>query len=509
MIGYWIYDSQHNTSVQNDTVHTPSSLITSMRTEYRSNGNPPQWQPKTPIEMNRILLLLCCTLATWVGWKFLYDYSFALPYFETDFVDYCMGVSQWNDWTNHFPPKRSRLAGWIPGWLASHYGVLKGLSIASIIGVIGTGVVLTQWMERVSPLAGWCTMAWLLACSPWIGMGRFLTFYPEIVLWLTVGTAGVWFGLSKDIKLPPMVKGLLVGTSLGLCALTDARGLIWAGWFTVLTLSTLGWRCWIHKSWKTSSLFSLGFIGTLYTSWYLGRFAYGPYSTSLIRQLDIRPLQQALGIDGLSDNPLPTEFRWGWEWRSGLENIQFILAQQTQGLPSGDPSGYWWTCVVLIGLSGIAICRKHPLLIAVLIPFFVSFLEIGHAVEEHVRFYIQSLPILSGLLGVATVRLLPTSKKYTVFILCGLTLLLPYISLIFGPSWTIEREISHKMLSQAHPNVISLQQQKIVYGTPIHIQTLPVTQRERQITMNWDTVCTESLETHPPLLWFETTRSTP
>ena len=459
--------------------------------------------------MNRILLLLCCTLATWIGWKFLYSYSFALSYFETDFVDYCVGVSQWDNWTSHYPPKRSRLAGLTPGWLGSKHGILNGLSFASIIGMLGTGVILTQWMERIRPWAGWCTIGWLLACSPWIGMGRFLNFYPEIVFWLTLGTAGVWFGLSEETKLHPILKGMVVGTSIGLCALTDARGLIWAGWFTAVTLITLIGRLWSRQRWKQDGLFTIGATGTLYASWYLGRFAYGPHSTSLIRQLDVRPLQQALGVDVLSNSPLPTEFRWGWEWRGILEDIQFLVFQQTQGLPNGDPSVYWWTCFLLIGVAAFVMFRKQSLLIVVLIPSFVAFVEIGHAVEEHMRFYMQSLPVLMGLLGVTTARLLPKSKKYAVSIILTLSILLPYLSLMFGPFWTIEREISHKMLRQAHPNTVSLQQQTIVYGTPVHIQTLPVTQRERLITMNWDTVCTKALEQHSPTLWFETTRSTP
>ena len=120
-----------------------------------------------------------------------------------------------------------------------------------------------------------------------------------------------------------------------------------------------------------------------------------------------------------------------------------------------------------------------------------------------VRFYMQSLPFLIVLLGLFTSTLLPESKKMRIIIPVVLIVLLPYLSLMTQHHWTIEREISHKMLSQAHPNESDLQNRDIVFGTPIHIQTLPVTQIERQITQTWDDVCTETLREHPPTLWFE------
>ena len=105
----------------------------------------------------------------------------------------------------HFPPKRSAWAGWLPHLLANDilatkYGTLNGLLMASSVSMIGIGVLLTGWMEHVKPLAGWCTLGFLLACSPWIGMGRFLTFYPEIVFWLVFATVSMWFGLHSEAE---------------------------------------------------------------------------------------------------------------------------------------------------------------------------------------------------------------------------------------------------------------------------------------------------------------------
>ena len=447
---------------------------------------------------------------SWFAWTHLYPYHFGLPYFETDFVDYCVGVAQWGDPTVHFPPKRSLWAGWLPNllandFLATKYGTLKGLLLASSLSMVGIGVLLTGWMERVKPLAGWCTLGWLLACSPWIGMGRFLTFYPEIVFWLVFATVSMWFALHSAPKqaqyttLSMLGKGILAGTSIGICAVTDVRGLIWAGWFVMLAI---GWKLWYRDTLKMGLSFWSGWIVSVTGFWHIGKMVYGPHSTSLIRQLDVAPLRIALGLEG-NASTLPTEFRWGWEWRGLIDNIQFILSQQTEGLPNGDPSSYWWTWLGLIGISSITLIRKHPLVILTLVPAVIAYLQIGHAVEDHVRFYMQSLPLLVVPIGLFTSTLLPESKNFSITIVTLIILLLPYLSLMSQHHWTIEREISHKMLSQAHPNDMNLQNRDIVFGTPIHIQTLPVTQTERQITQTWDDVCTETLRQHPPTLWFE------
>ena len=478
--------------------------------EYRSNGNPSHSQPDPTSDMNRVLLLLCTMFLSRFAWTYFYPYHFALPYFETDFVDYCVGVAQWDDSTAHFPPKRSKWAGWLPyflanDFLATGYGTLTGLLLASSLSMVGIGILLTGWMERVKPLAGWCTLGFLLSCSPWIGMSRFLNFYPEIVFWLVFATVSMWFGLhseptqSRHTTLPMLGKGILVGSSIGICAVTDVRGLIWAGWFIILSI---GWKLWNRDALKIGLSFWSGWILSVTGFWHVGKMVYGPHSTSLIRQVDVAPLRIALGLDG-SPSTLPTEFRWGWEWRGLIDNIQFILSQQTEGLPNGEPSTYWWTWLGLIVISSLAIFRKYPLVLFTLVPAVIAYLQIGHAVEDHVRFYMQSLPFLIVAPGLFISTLLPESKKARITIIGLIIFVLPYLSLMSQHHWTIEREISHKMLSQAHPSDTRLQNRDIIFGTPIHIQTLPVTQIERRITQHWEDVCIEALQQPPPILWFE------
>ena len=452
--------------------------------------------------MKHLPLLLTSVIFGIVAFFWLYPYHFALPYFDTDFVDYCVGVATLDDLHRHFPPKRSRLVGVLPWIWRDHYGVLHGLSIASTISMVGVGVILSTWAERIKPRCGWYTLAVLMACSPWIGSGRFLNFYPEIMLGLSISSFLVWLGLDSRTSRTEWGRGILFGSGIGLAALVDARGLIWGGWFMAVGV------CWMLYKQPFINILQrfIGITVAVVTSWYLGQWAYGPQSTSLIRQLDVQPLRYALSLPNAQPPPydLPDEFIWGHNFASIWENVSFVLHQQTLGLPTSAPSDYWVCWLILIGISLLLTARNYWRYWTIAFPFVVVYLQIGHAVENHVRFYMQSLPpLMIGLalsLSLMTQRL---SSKWHVTTVAGLTLLLPYLSLILGPHWTIEREISHKMLLQAHPEDHNLRHQNTLFGSPIHIQTLPVTQQERQITQDWDMLCTDALRNHSPILWFE------
>lgn len=453
--------------------------------------------------MKHLYLLIITILSSLCAWFFLYPYHFALPYFETDFVDYCVGVATWDDLQRHFPPKRSRLAGMLPWIWRDFSGILQSLSTAALLSMIAVGCTLTHWSERMKPRSGWYTLAVLLACSPWIGSGRLLNFYPEILLGLSFSSWLVWMGMTHQTSTTQWLRGLLVGMGIGLAALIDARGLIWTGWFSIVAM------IWLLRtlSVKTSLQRLFGLILPIGLSWWLGQWVYGPHATSLIRQLDVRPLRYALSLPDATPPPynLPTEFVWGREFTGIFDNITFIVSQQSQGLPSSAPSTYWIVWLGFIGISILATCKRHWRFWIISLPFFIAYLQVGHAVENHVRFYIQSLPPLMIGIGLCIATLTEQiSRRGRLVSIAILMIALPYLSMVLGPHWTIEREISHKMLTQAHPNDPILRTQTTIFGTPIHIQTLPVTQQERRITQDWDMLCTEALSNHSPLLWFET-----
>lgn len=441
-------------------------------------------------------------IATWIALYYLYPYHFALPYFDTDFVDYCVGISTFEDLERHFPPKRSRVAGFLPYVLSKPFGILNGLAWASSITMLLIALLLVQWSNSIKKDSGWYTLAVLLACSPWIGTGRYLTFYPMILLLLTIGTTLVWYIVHTSHTIPVIAQGFILGSGIGLCLIADARGLIWAGWLLIIAI--------LWSSFRPSLVLKLksfiGLIGSLFGFWLLGTVAYGPHSVSLIRQLDIRPLRHALSLNDSSPPPftLPTEFVWGWEYGGLIEGLQFVLGQQMLSIESSTPDRYWLIWLIIIGTSMVFTMRKHWLPWLLLVPFFIAYLQIGHAVESHVRFYMHSLPPLAVGIGLALHHGSEGFfKNYNVWKRAGLLVLLPYLSISLGHHWTIEREISHKMLTQAHPSNPSLENQRFRFGTPLHIQVLPVTYIERTITQDWDTVCTEALAEKPPTVWFD------
>lgn len=472
-----------------------------------------------PIFFLSIVLSLCSVL--WV-----YPYHFALPYFETDFVDYCVGVEMWNDWSRYFPPKRSRLVSLVAGVYHTWFGmgILESLFWASVTSVVGVAWGILFWLRSVSGVTGWIALGVLSAFSPWFGMGRMLTFYPEIVLCLVWGGALVaQYLYQKDISSTKRyLYSVGAGVGVALAMLCDARGLIWGTMYMVVVYAMVFWRYKdsLQKKGHGWTLYMEGIFVTLpiVCSWFLGQWVYHPHSSSLMRQLDMRPLQYALEMQGAPAPPytLPTEFMWGYgSISSAWANVQFILSQQSLSLPNTTMqySLYWWT--ILIGcILSIAIVmvwkRQHSLLLLPLLPFFVAFINIGSSVEEHVRFYMQCIPIFVIAPSVAlTMTLEKKWKEWKIFYkisLVAVMLMFPlwivtFTAPRFSPHWSIEREISNKMLQQTFPDHPILRGLNKRFGNTVHIQTLPITEMEKQIAHDWDHVCTEALSPSDPMLF--------
>jgi hypothetical protein len=134
--------------------------------------------------------------------------------------------------------------------------------------------------------------------------------------------------------------------------------------------------------------------------------------------------------------------------------------------------------------------RNEWPLIVILAPFALAFWSIGSHVESHVRFYSQALPVFSIPIALSCAGILQNNKRL-IHMCC---LLFPIIAAWASPHWSIEREISSKMLKQAFPEVQSLQKMQTRVGHAVHIQTLPLTNIERKIAADWDTVCTQALK---------------
>ena len=462
---------------------------------------------------NHVLLglILSSMLISFVGVVYLAPYHFALPYFETDFVDYCVGIATFDDWSRVFPPKRSRWAGWLPWFFSQYFGILNGLLLASWLACWGTALGILYWLKESIQndfSKGLLVLGILLGCAPWLGMGRMLNFYPEIVLNLVWGAALVNPVLTKDpsCKKELLYRYTLAGVGISLCLLADARGLIWAGFLMALVLSKLCGDAWKYRFWQGQLIKSAALTLPLGVAWWLGKWVYSTDSASLMRQLDTAPLLRALG-ESAPNRAMPTEFVWGHGNLLDLpSNILFILQQPS--LPSNtllsndlqafDLQAFWMASAMVIGGSIILVLWKstQKWTLLPLLPFLLAFWEIGGSVEPHVRFYMQALPVFVIPITLVLMEGIPHWKYRLPF------LFLPaWLALFLSPHWAIEREISNKMLQQAFPNEHLLPQVPTTFGETLHIQTLPITQRERQIAHDWDQVCTEALRQHSPWSW--------
>jgi hypothetical protein len=284
----------------------------------------------------------------------------------------------------------------------------------------------------------------------------------------------------------------LGGIGVALCLLCDVRGLIW-GLIYIPILIAFSYPS-INWGLRCKRLGAI--VGPIWLSWFVGWWNNHPDSTSLIRQSDLRPLIDGLQSSGQTTYTYPTEFIWGYGNPLDLpSNILFLFNQQGDSLPeelSQITSAYWLISALIITLScTILLWKKReewPLLL-VLLPFGLAFWSIGSQVESHIRFYSQSLPIFAVPIAISLGLLCKNNTAATL----ACCLLLPILGALFSPSWSVEREISTKMLQQAFPEQKDLFTIQTRTGDSLHIQTLPLSESERQIAHDWDLVCTQAL----------------
>jgi 4-amino-4-deoxy-L-arabinose transferase-like glycosyltransferase len=422
----------------------------------------------------------------------LYPLHINLSYIDTDFVDYCVGIATFDDADRYFPPKRTKLAGIIPWVWSKPFGVFKGLALGASSSFVGICLVIFYWGRKYSPHTGWLALAIVLSMGPVIAASRMLNFYPELTLLLLLGA----FLLSEAFEKQTPTAYILGGIGTSLCLLCDARGLIWGLFYLgLLVIFSLRSHHWKGKITNASAV-----ILPVWLSWFVGWWNVHNYSSSLIRQVDIRPLQHAIDPSQYQGPPFqyPTEFIWGYGNPLDIvSNMVFLLKQHSLSLPqeiTGTTSGYWWFWLVITILSiGYLVIRKdnnHIFSLGlILLPFGLAYWSIGSTVEPHIRFFTQSMAIFSIPLAIALHKI-TNNNRWIVAMSC---IVIPIIGCCFSPSWSVEREISNKMLQQAFPQEAILKELPTQVGDVLHIQTLPVTGIERKIANDWDHVCTETL----------------
>lgn len=440
-----------------------------------------------------------------------------LPFFETDFIDYCVGIQRF-DSALLAPSKRSVFATWLPAVFARNSGVLNGLAMGALVSTSVIAASIYGWARVVGGhTAGYFALVLALSFAPIVGLSRFLNFYPEIIAVFCLAAALN----ALAIKSRHWGAILLAGSGVGMCLLVDVRGLIWAiplGFGLVIAVIGL-------PTWKERLGSVLGLVGILAAFWRLGRWSFHELSTPLERQIDVRPLFAAFDPSAFPP-PYSTasEFIWG---RSALSEIPqtllFLWEQRKITPPEEFLSSETGMTLLQPYAQGLGLCLIFCLLVCVgmkykfkwrlmallipLIPFVIALIGTQELVEPHLRFFSHALPAVVVVLGVfmATVSRAfwvsseARSTKWRMATLFGvgvilLGLMTPTV-VDWHPQWPIQRHIYISVMKKAFPERAGyFRTLRGSVGREIHVNVLPLTQAERAMASGWDIECAGQLK---------------
>ncbi|MEC8382358.1 MAG: serine/threonine-protein kinase [Myxococcota bacterium] len=442
-----------------------------------------------------------------------------MSFFETDFIDYCVGIVHF-DTVLLAPPKRANGAAWLPAMLARDYGVINGLALGALLstGLIGLGIQL--WARAIGgPMAGYFAVAMALGLAPIVGMSRFLNFYPEIIATFVMAAGMTALALRTRHAGFVLAAGVLACS----CVIVDLRGLIW---FLPLTLGVL-LAVFGIATWRDRLSTLCGLIGIYFGAWKLGSWSYHELATSLERQIDVRPLFAA--FDSTQFSPpyaVPSNFVWG---RSDLtelpKTLAFLFEQRTIPPPDGflsadtgmdilAPYAVGWTVLLGVGLlMALALySSKRWQMLALLVPlspFAVAMIGTQELVEPHLRFFAHAIPgavvlvavVMSGLmrqvqLSCASHRSHFGFRTVVVGLLFALLwggMLRPLVN--WHPRWPIQRHIYRSALEKAFPERAGyFRTMQVSVGIENHVHVLPLSQAERSLAQNYDLECAARLK---------------
>ena len=325
---------------------------------------------------------------------------------HSDFLEYCTGTSAPFVLTTGISSKRSMLPMILPRMLYEQWGVFDALAIASIISLSLSTWCIAIWARIIGGrTAGYVALFSTLCLGPLCLTGHFISSYPEMSLCFVLGAMTT----SLAITFPRHKTIALAGIGIGLTLLADARGLLWG-------LSYIGLLCLrilFHR--KRISLF-LVLFGILYVSWLCGRLVYIPEAIGLEEQVDFRPMiHTVLGEQSPYSPPFRYSSRWVWGLvppQEARHTLKFLYEQTLLSVPSFEVSdeirtartlGYNYFTLSLISFA-LVICLlwKHPtklLALGTCIPFLLGLYGSLSMLENHARFFLNTLPALALLLA--------------------------------------------------------------------------------------------------------------
>ncbi|MGB0638925.1 MAG: hypothetical protein ACPGTU_06320 [Myxococcota bacterium] len=385
------------------------------------------WRTRIDVPLALVSAFSASMISTlWMPKYFMVAHSLT----ASDFSQYCENLGLFrDDQLGGWIKQRSLVAGWLPGSLASTWGIIDGLFLAAVISHILMGIGLYLWARAIhSRLAGVC--AALLACSvaPLVHLTRTVTFYPETVAGYVLSAAGVTLALRYRNLTAILCSTLATGFVL----ILDVRGLIYA--LPALSLTLVVVMC--QSSWIRRGVGVAIVTVGLFASYHLGRITAWESTPSLEQQTvfyvdealrRFSPDDPSAGLK-ITEDSYNSRFIWGETNPLNIPKTLNYLWGVRDSLPDGlkdhPETSYsrrvhvtpWWVpaafglCLAVFG------ARRRKLLAIGLVGSFVPFafaLRSASTMVSHSRYFatgITMVPVLLGV-GLAVLYLGPLAER--------------------------------------------------------------------------------------------------
>ena len=442
-----------------------------------------------------------------LGFLLVYPVHIPISYFETDFIDYCVGIEALDHLRLKTPYKRSGVAAWLPYIFSKPLGIVNGLAVTSIVCYAIISGIALRWVQRIhsTERVFWIVGVLILCSGPLLSLSRMLNFYPVIVLVLFWGA----YQLYRLFDEPTVASTVLATVSAVGAFVIDVRGLFWGLWYVACIVGVLI----LMKRWKLLIVHSV----VLASGWPLGRLAYHNLHSPLSRQMDVRPLYHVVD----KTNPLyakpydyPEGFLWGRSSFGDLwEELVFVWHQTRLPVPEGfykfsvvssDVQLYWWAlCLLLLSVGVYGVVKKRNAWwksVVPMVPFLLTFWKLPDVVEPHIRFYAQVMPIFVVLLALPLVEVFKdqSNRKVAVF-----SVLMIAVCSVAVPKWGVSRVILQAHLKMSLPEAEQVfDENDIGMGYEVHLYTSPMTQQERFLESSWFEYCNTRLKEDTVLVPF-------
>jgi hypothetical protein len=297
---------------------------------------------------------------------------------------------------------------------------MRVVALASTV-VVGSGIFL--WARALGgSLAGWASVLLAGALGPLTHLPRMLTLYPLMIASIVLAAAAVAHLLTDGRARAAGLAGL----ALGWLCLVDARGVVFAAFFTLAGLLVLRGRA-----------PRVALLAPLAVAWALGSFAYPGGATPLSTQLDstrVVQLARMVGDASIPPPPPPAREDPADAFVFGMTPLHLVparlwdLARTDGSVPAGvvRPSAearFSRHILPLVPVAGGAVFlalwglrrERRRLAVATLlwVPFAVGLSKVLalSQLETEARFYTLLMPALAVMLGLAWPALLELGAK--------------------------------------------------------------------------------------------------